>query len=195
VALAVSLQRAARRRLSVPTACRCVGCRRHLGSGGRTAHLSFRGPRSAADTAPTVRRRRWTAPTAGWGRCVSTAGMHSVGPAQFRHRRSAVGHECSREIDSKPRAAEHGWQCTRIQDSDTFVRLRISGDHEVIIDLAIDAPPGRPSVVTIVGPTFDPEELAGRTSPTSTTDELLPSLGRRTRPHHGQLTPGVAALP
>lgn len=59
-------------------------------------------------------------------------------------------------------ATEHGWQCTRIQDSDTFVRLRVSGDDEVIVDLAIDAPPGRPSVVTIVGPTFDPEELAGR---------------------------------
>jgi len=59
-------------------------------------------------------------------------------------------------------AAEHGWQCTRIQDSDTFVRLRVSGDDEVIVDIAIDAPPGRPSVVTIVGPTFDPEELAGR---------------------------------
>jgi len=92
-------------------------------------------------------------------------------------------------------AAEHGWQCTRIQDSDTFVRLRVSGDDEVIVDLAIDAPPGRPSVVTIVGPTFDPEELAGRTKPTSTTEELLPSLGRRTRPHHGLLARGVAALP
>jgi hypothetical protein len=42
------------------------------------------------------------------------------------------------------------------------VRLRVSGDDEVIVDLAIDAPAGRPPVVSIVGPTFDPEELAGR---------------------------------
>jgi hypothetical protein len=59
-------------------------------------------------------------------------------------------------------AVEHGWQCTRVQVSDTFVRLRVSGDDEVIVDLGLDAPPERPSVVTIVGPTFDPEKLAGR---------------------------------
>jgi hypothetical protein len=58
--------------------------------------------------------------------------------------------------------AEQGWQSTRIQDSASFVRLRISGDDEVIVDLAIDTPAGRPPVVSIVGPTFDPEELAGR---------------------------------
>lgn len=32
----------------------------------------------------------------------------------------------------------------------------------MIVDFAIDAPAGRPPVVTAVGPTFDPEELAGR---------------------------------
>lgn len=54
------------------------------------------------------------------------------------------------------------WRCERVQDSATFVRLRLSGDHEVIVDLAIDVPAARPPVVTIAGPTFDPEELAGR---------------------------------
>lgn len=49
-----------------------------------------------------------------------------------------------------------------MQDSASFVRLRISGEDEVIVDLAIDTPAGRPPVVSIVGPTFDPEELAGR---------------------------------
>lgn len=58
--------------------------------------------------------------------------------------------------------AERGWRCSRVHDSDTFVRLRLAGDDEVIIDLAIDVPAGRPAVVSIVGPTFDPEELAGR---------------------------------
>jgi hypothetical protein len=32
----------------------------------------------------------------------------------------------------------------------------------LVVDLAIDSPPGRPPVMTIIGPTFDPEELAGR---------------------------------
>lgn len=58
--------------------------------------------------------------------------------------------------------AERGWQSTRVQDSGSFVRLRIAGDDEVIVDLAIDTPAGRPPVISIVGPTFDPEELAGR---------------------------------
>jgi len=58
--------------------------------------------------------------------------------------------------------AERGWRCERIQESDTFVRLGLSGDDEVIVDFAIDAPAGRPPFVTVVGPTFDPEELAGR---------------------------------
>ncbi len=58
--------------------------------------------------------------------------------------------------------AERGWRCERIQESDTFVRLRLSGVDEVIVDIAIDAPAGRPPFVTVVGPTFDPEELAGR---------------------------------
>ncbi len=57
---------------------------------------------------------------------------------------------------------KRGWTTTRIRDSETFVRLLISGEDELIIDIAIDAPPGRPPVVSIVGPVFDPEELAGR---------------------------------
>lgn len=43
------------------------------------------------------------------GRCESTAGMHSVGPAQFRHR-SAVGHE--RLVDDWRAAA----QCSPAHD-------------------------------------------------------------------------------
>lgn len=58
--------------------------------------------------------------------------------------------------------AARGWRCERVQDADTFVRLLLSGDDDVIVDLAIDAAAQLPPVVTIVGPTFDPEELAGR---------------------------------
>jgi hypothetical protein len=53
--------------------------------------------------------------------------------------------------------------CERVQDSNNFVRLRLTAaDEALIVDLAIDSPPGRRPVMTINGPTFDPEELAGR---------------------------------
>lgn len=57
---------------------------------------------------------------------------------------------------------DRGWQSTRVQNSASFVRLRVTGDDELIVDLAIDTPAGRPPVVSVVGPIFDPEELAGR---------------------------------
>lgn len=53
--------------------------------------------------------------------------------------------------------------CERVQDSSNFVRLRLStADEVLVVDLAIDSPPERRPVMTIIGPTFDPEELAGR---------------------------------
>lgn len=56
-----------------------------------------------------------------------------------------------------------GITCERVQESGNFIRLRLSTDVDVlVVDLAIDSPPGRPPVMTIIGPTFDPEELAGR---------------------------------
>ena len=42
------------------------------------------------------------------------------------------------------------------------MRLHISGAEELIVEFAIDSDAGRTAVVSIVGPTFDPEELAGR---------------------------------
>ena len=58
---------------------------------------------------------------------------------------------------------ERNIACERVQDSSNFVRLRLSTAEEVlVVDLAIDSPPGRRPVMTIIGPTFDPEELAGR---------------------------------
>lgn len=58
--------------------------------------------------------------------------------------------------------AQRGWRSERIQESDSFVRLHVSADAEIVVDLAIDAPPGRPPFISVVGPTFDHEELAGR---------------------------------
>lgn len=59
-------------------------------------------------------------------------------------------------------ATERGWTTVCLRDSESFVRLHLHGPAELLIDIAIDVPPGHPPVVSIVGPTFDPEELAGR---------------------------------
>lgn len=57
---------------------------------------------------------------------------------------------------------ERGWTSTRVQDGESFVRLRLHGDGDLIVDIAIDAAARRPPVISVAGPTFDPEELAGR---------------------------------
>jgi Nucleotidyl transferase AbiEii toxin, Type IV TA system len=73
------------------------------------------------------------------------------------------GHVPSARDELEAAARQRGWSVERIQDSDTFCRLIIrSGTAEMLADLAVDAPPGHPGSVTIAGPTFDPEELAGR---------------------------------
>lgn len=56
----------------------------------------------------------------------------------------------------------HGWAVERIRDATTFCRLVVHGPSDVLIDLAIESPPSQPAVVSVVGPTFAPEELAGR---------------------------------
>lgn len=63
----------------------------------------------------------------------------------------------------KAALGERDIACERVQDSSNFVRLRLStADEVLVVDLAIDSPPERRPVMTIIGPTFDPEELAGR---------------------------------
>lgn len=58
---------------------------------------------------------------------------------------------------------ERGWQIERIQDTASFCRLLIrSRTDELLVDLAVDSPPGHPGAVTIAGPAFEAEELAGR---------------------------------
>lgn len=55
-----------------------------------------------------------------------------------------------------------GWSVTVIHDSPSFCRLVVSGPDDVLVDLAIDSPPTAPPVLTVLGPTLAPEELAGR---------------------------------
>ena len=50
----------------------------------------------------------------------------------------------------------------RITDTTTFCRLIIHGPEDLVVDLALDSPPGHPATASFVGPTFAPEELAGR---------------------------------
>jgi len=59
-------------------------------------------------------------------------------------------------------AGERGWSIQVVQASDTFVRLEVVGEDSLLVDIALDAAPGLPPVMSILGPTFAPEELAGR---------------------------------
>ena len=59
-------------------------------------------------------------------------------------------------------AAERGWSVTRVRDTPSFVRLLVTGPEKLVVDIALDSPPARPRNISIAGPTFDPEELAGR---------------------------------
>ena len=59
-------------------------------------------------------------------------------------------------------ALARGWKIDRVQVSESFARLHVHGEGDVLVDIAIDVTAGHPPVVSIVGPTFDPEELAGR---------------------------------
>ena len=55
-----------------------------------------------------------------------------------------------------------GWSVEVVQDNDTFCRLLLHGPEDLLVDLALDSAPGRPAAVSIAGPTFALEELAGR---------------------------------
>lgn len=61
-------------------------------------------------------------------------------------------------------AAAHnrGWSVRRIRDGATFCRLVVSGDDDILVDLAVDSPPNLPIAASVAGPTFGLEELAGR---------------------------------
>lgn len=59
-------------------------------------------------------------------------------------------------------AAEHGWTIDRQYVSDTFCRITVRGPEDVSVDLALDAPPGMTPAMTMLGPTYAPEELAGQ---------------------------------
>ena len=55
-----------------------------------------------------------------------------------------------------------GWECDVLQFDAFFVRLHVKGTDEVLVDIAIDVAAQYPSQFSILGPTFNHEELAGR---------------------------------
>jgi len=57
----------------------------------------------------------------------------------------------------------HGWTVTFLVDTPTFCRMHVvGGSDEVLVDLALDSPPKSPPIITVLGPTLVPLELAGR---------------------------------
>ncbi|MGH3766603.1 MAG: nucleotidyl transferase AbiEii/AbiGii toxin family protein [Pseudonocardiaceae bacterium] len=59
-------------------------------------------------------------------------------------------------------AMAKGWAVHRVRDTATFCRLVITGVEALLVDLALDTPPNSPAIVSMAGPTFGLEELAGR---------------------------------
>lgn len=59
-------------------------------------------------------------------------------------------------------ARAQGWEIEVLQESDTFVRLGVAGEHELIVDIALDSPPGLSPTMSVLGPTFAPDELTAR---------------------------------
>lgn len=55
-----------------------------------------------------------------------------------------------------------GWTVRRLRDHEDFVRLQVTASETLLVDLCLDSPPVRAATMTIAGPTFDPDELAGR---------------------------------
>lgn len=59
-------------------------------------------------------------------------------------------------------ALDRGWTVERLRDAETFCRLVVHGDDDLLVDLALDSPPTMPPSASFAGPTFGLEELAGR---------------------------------
>ena len=59
-------------------------------------------------------------------------------------------------------ARSRGWGVEVMRASETFVRLQVEGSEQILVDLALDSPPGLSSMMSILGPTYAPDELAAR---------------------------------
>lgn len=48
------------------------------------------------------------------------------------------------------------------QSAATFCRLVVHGSEDLLVVIALDSPPLQPATASFLGPTFAPDELAGR---------------------------------
>jgi hypothetical protein len=59
-------------------------------------------------------------------------------------------------------AQARGWLVERVRQDGDFARLLVHGPEDLLVDLALEAPPILAATVSILGPTFALEELAAR---------------------------------
>jgi hypothetical protein len=59
-------------------------------------------------------------------------------------------------------ALARGWRVETQRISETFIRCEVHSLDSVLVDLALDSPPGLPASMTTLGPTYAPLELAAR---------------------------------
>ena len=59
-------------------------------------------------------------------------------------------------------AQARGWTVDVRQSTATFCRLVVHGQEDLLVDIALDSPPLQPLTASFLGPTFAPDELAGR---------------------------------
>ena len=71
---------------------------------------------------------------------------------------AAIGHAREQFLAA---AAERNWTVEVVKSGDSFCRLLVGGPEDLLVDMALEAPPGRPPTTTIAGPSLDPLELAG----------------------------------
>jgi hypothetical protein len=57
---------------------------------------------------------------------------------------------------------KRNWRIDVRRSTETFVRLHVHGPETVIVDLALDSPPVLPPTMSVLGPTFAPDEIAAR---------------------------------
>jgi hypothetical protein len=127
---------------------------RHVPPGLHRSRFGWRGCSSASSTAP--------------GSCWRGAAL----AAQFLTTRPTQDLDffTGPDLGNIPKASAafetavraNGWSIRRVRDSPTFHRMVISGPQDVLVDLALDAPPAHAAVPSVAGPTFALEELAGR---------------------------------
>ncbi len=96
------------------------------------------------------------------GLAMLAQGM-SVRPTEDMDAFTSNPDDVRRASDSFQVAAHsRGWGVEVLRSSESFVRLQVEGSEQILVDLALDSPPGLPSMMSILGPTYAPDELAAR---------------------------------